>query len=65
MLTEPEIRFFVRMERLLDSEPARTDHSYKMALFDSLLAYSGASDSHWVARRVCEIIGDHTDGVES
>lgn len=61
MLLESESRFFSRMENLLDSIPARTDHSYKMALIDSLLAFSGASDSHWVSRRVSEIISAHTD----
>ena len=65
MLTESELRFFTLMEALLDSVPARTDHSYKMALLDSLLAYSGASSSHYVSRRVCEIVDLNINKVES
>ena len=65
MLSEFDIRFFSRMESLLDGVPAQTDHSYKLALIDSLLAYSGASDSLFVSRRVSEIISAHTCKAES
>ena len=65
MLSESDIRFFSRMEALLDGVPAQTDYSYRMALLDSLLAYSGASDSYFVSRRVSEIVNDRIDKAKS
>ena len=65
MLLESESRFISRMKDLLDSVPAQTDHSYRMALLDSLLAYSGASDSYFVSRRVSEIVNDRIDKAKS
>lgn len=61
MLLESESRFISRMKDLLDSVPAQTDHSYRMALLDSLLAYSSASDSFWVSRRISEVVSDSID----